>query len=412
MYQLISTIAKAIDANEEWSEPDISSIPLNILFTLYSKIIVILSNPFLSGNVAVDLDTIRNSIAGLNITIVEFLVQNGNNTLVALDNIPSLTPVYAKYVDGFHAGYKVLPITPTGSSNPNIPIHDKTWLKLTRPNTDYNLFYKSCLVSVNGFYHLTDTDNTGIYVVDGMKSLELSNQNNFGIYSFRELGALSFIPISSSMVYKQNTDQVYKDSACINLNVDISNKTIILVLGGYLHILDDKTFKVISKTSIKVFFNNLPFLDRYFESKNFIDLSTLPLSKTSVNKNQISITEFFSDENILAYLTLSQSFVVLLDNTNISLNKIPVRGSSLPDMFIGYCEPKYPLVTGAGKTSNYWYTYEDGLYSINTVNSIRNNPIYDTIDPTKVHSVSNSNIPNNPLKNSDAYLLEISGLNF
>ena len=49
------------------------------------------------------------------------------------------------------------------------------------------------------------------------------------------------------------------------------------------------------------------------DAKKYIDLSSLPLSKTIRNIDQISISEFYSDENILAYLTLSQSFFILID---------------------------------------------------------------------------------------------------
>jgi hypothetical protein len=215
MYQYISAIAKALTGDGKWAIIDISNIPLNVLFTEYSRIIVTLSNPFLPSNIAVDLITIRPVTEGLAITIIDFLLQNGNQTLIALPNIPTLNPKYAKYADAFHAEYKIDLIGPKTSVSTQMLVSDKTWLYLTKPSIDYSLFYKSCLVNVNGFFHLTDFDTSGIYVVDGAKSQYKSRQNQIGIYSFSELGSLSFIPITETMVHKQNINSFYKDEVFI-----------------------------------------------------------------------------------------------------------------------------------------------------------------------------------------------------
>lgn len=407
VYQFISSIAKALNGDKQWATIDINNIPLNTLFATYSRIIVTLSNPFIVGNIAVDLVTIRSTVDGLSITFNDFLILNGNKTLVTLPNMPTLTPRYAKYADSFHAGYKVAPITPRAAVDSQVPLADKSWLHLTKTNVDYNLFYKNCLVNVNGFFHLTDSDSTGIYVVDGMKSLRLSNHNQLGMYSFRELGEITLVPITPSMIHKQNDRQLYKDCAYVNLGIDVSNKTVMLVLGGYLHVLDNNTFTQVSNSAFEIDIANLPLLDRYFESKKYIDLSSLPLSSTSRNINQISIAEFFSDANIVAYLTLSQSFFVILDNPDIFVERTPIRKTKLSDMFISYEKPLFPLVVGAGKLTNYWATPEDGQYSITCLDTVRENYVYDTIDPTKVNSVSNAQIPEHPVRHGNAYFLKI-----
>lgn len=407
MYQYISAISKLLDGNKQYVTEDISNVPLNTLFTLYSKVIVILSNPFLPNNVAIDLETIRTTTGSLQITLNEFLIQNGNTTLEALPNIPTLVPRYAKYNDGFRAGYKIAPINPRAAPDTQLPLVDKSWLHLTQPNVDYDLFYKSCLVTVNGFFHLTDSDTTGVYVIDGMKSALKSKQNQLGIYSFREIGALSFVPIIPDMIYKQNVNQPYKNDVYLDIGVDVSNKTIVLVIGGYLHVLDNKTFSRVGLSTFKLNVGNLPMLERYYESEPYLDFSTLPLSMTIRNPKQLGIPDFFSDENIVAYLTLSQSFFVILDNPDIFVNRIPVDKTTLPDMFVSYRKPEYPLIVGVGKAANYWSTYEDGQYSVTCRDTMRCNFIFNTIDPTVVNSVGDNLTPNEPLAHSNPYFLEI-----
>lgn len=411
MYQYKSTIAKALGGDEQWSNLDISTIPLNLLFTQYSRIIVTLTNPFLPTDVAVDLDTIRPDTESLSITIIDFLLQNGNKTLTALQTLPTLNPTYAKYADAFHAGYKVSQISPLAAADAQLPIADKTWLKLNKVGLDYSVFYKNCLVNVNGFFHLTDYDVNGAYVVDGNKTLQKSKQNQIGIYSFREVGQLSFIPINIGMIHKENLLQPYSNEVYVDCGVDVSNKSVMLVLGGYLHVLDSKTFTRINGSTFRIDTANLPMLDRYFESEPYLDFTSLPLVKNNVNPNQIAISEFFSDLNMIAYFTLPQSFFVIIDNPNISVNRVPVKVTPLPNMFISYTVPLFPLVVGLGKLANYWYTFEDGQYSLTCFDSLRKNYLYDTIDPLIVNSVSNACISDNPLSHSAAYMLEVSTVN-
>lgn len=407
MYTLVTAIAKPLNGDGRWTTVAIGSLSLSSLFSTYAKVLVTLSNPFLTKNVELDIDTIRNEHGGKGITFNNFLIANANNTLLTSDTLTVLSPKYAKYADAFKANYKITPIHSRAAADAQLPASEKRWLHVTRPNTDYTLFYKNCLAVVNGFIHLTDYDVNGVYIQDGNQSAIISKQNNIGFYSFQEVGELSFIPIKSEMLYKQVSLQPYKNKCFIDLGVDLSNKTIMVVLGGYLHVLDRKTFFRVSDSSFCIDIGNLPLLDRYYESRDYIDFSSLQLETTNRNKNQISIADFFSDKTITAYLTLPQSFFIIVDNNNIFVNKVPVHKTTLPDMFVSYIEPVYPLVVGVGKLANYWSVAEDGQYSITCQNSTRHNHLYNTIDVIKQVSVSNSNLSTNRAENSSAYYLEI-----
>lgn len=385
----------------------IGDVALSLLFSKYSRIIATLSNPYLTQPVALDLETIRAAVGGSDSSFNNFLVDNGNKTLLTMDHVPTITPRFAKYADAFHAGYKIAPIHPLAAPDAQLPLSEKTWLHLTRPDTDYELFHRSCLVSVNGYYHLTDASTAGIYVEDGMRSAFISRQNQIGLYSFRELGTITQYPITADMVYKQNTRQAYLNRAYVDLQVDLTDKTVMLVLGGYLHVLDNKTFYRVSATAFAIDFGNLPFLERFYESRDYLDLSSLPLETTTRNPSQISVSNFFSDENILAYLTLSQSFFVVLDAPDIFVNQLPVKTSMLPDMFVSYQKPEYPLIVGYGKTANYWTTYEDGQYALACHDTRRANRLFETVDVKKQHSVSDAKLPLHPYTSSAAYLLEV-----
>ena len=408
MYQYISSMSKIINGNKEWVSDNITNNTLETLLTTYSKVILTLSNVFLPANVSVDFLSLLEGYSDLTITLNQFLINNGNNTLPTITTIPSYIEKYAKYVDAFKAGYTITPYNTNKSVTSQDAQSDKNSICLTKDNLDYNLFYNNCLVNVNGFFHMTDTDGKGIYVYNGMTSVFKSKLNNIGIYNFTDIGNIQLVPITSEMIYKQYQTQKYSDYTSINLGIDISNKTVMLVLGGYLHIFDDITFKAINSKAFNIYFNNLPLLDRYFESNKYLDLSSLGLSKSHNNKNQISVKELYSDAVIEKYLTLSQSFFVIIDNENISLTKIPVRNTGLPDMYVSYIKPQDPLVVQSGRIINYWDVFEDGQWSLTCNDSMVPNLIYDTVDALNENSVDNSVISTQPFIEQHPYFLKIS----
>lgn len=407
MYILISAIAKPIEQNSRWTDISIGNVELSSLFQNYAKVYAVLKNSFLPNEMCLDLESIRTGFADSNLTFDEFLTQNGNNTLPTSNVIPTIQTKFAKYADAIHAGYKVIPFKPMTSIDAELPLHDKTSLHLSRPETDYELFLNSCMVSVNGYFHLTDGGSDGIVVQDGMKSLFISNLNQIGILSFREIGTIQSIPIKQEMLYKTSDNERYRDRVHINTGVDLTGKTVILVLGGYLHIHDPKTFRVCGDSQLSVDVANLPLIERYFESMEMLDLSALPLQRTSRNPTQIAVDDFYSDANIEAYFTLPQSFVVILDNDEVFVEREYVRKTRLPNMYISYTKPRYPLVTGYGKTSNYWYTEEDKQYSLNCCKSMRTNFLFHTVDLNRVKNISSARNTNNPVENSLAYFLKI-----
>ena len=407
MYTLISALAKQKTGDERWASVDISNVGLTTLLTTYSRVIAILSNPFLTSHVSFDLVNLPEGVGGESVTFNQFLTSLNNAALITNPTVPTLKPSYARYSDVFKAGYDVTPINKTAAIDSPLPLADKTWLAITRPKTDYSLFYKTCLVSVNGFYHMTDFDINGAYVIDGTKSMLISKQNEIGMVCFNDIGNLALIPITSEMVYKQNSLENFSDEVHINIGQDVSNKTLMLVLGGYLHVLDEKTLIRTGTNSVAVIFNNLPFLERYYESKKYIDLSSLPLDHTVRNFDQIGVQQFYSDENILAYLTLSQSFFVILDNPEVFVERELIQKTSFPNMFISHTKPDYPLVVGYGKVANYWSTYEDQQWSITCKDSERSNFYFNTLDLNIQQTVTSQELSTRPSSQSSAYFLKI-----
>lgn len=170
MYQLLSVIAKGQITGYRYVSIETENVPLSKLFTLYTKVFLILRTPYLEGDQNVDLDSLRTLYNNSPLTINEFLTQNGNSVLTTVDVVPSITTKLAVYSDAVFAGYKInqcrLPI----STDQNLPEMYKKDLFIGSESRDATLLHQYALMSVNGFIHNTDMDSKYTYVIDGAKS--------------------------------------------------------------------------------------------------------------------------------------------------------------------------------------------------------------------------------------------------
>lgn len=408
MYSLVSAIAKSFSSLGRWESVDISQMTFAQLFSQYTRVIATLTNPFLDGQLALDLSTIIGQVGDSNTTFTDFLTANGNNSLPTFTPPPVLKHQYVKYRDPRRAGYSVQPIGPYQAPDAQLPAREKTFLHITNPKVpDFSVFYKYMLVSVNGFIHRTDADTNGCYVVDGTKSLWKSNRNEIGLLNFQGVSTLSFVPITPQMIYKQDPSQAYANQMRINVGQDISGKALILVLGGYLHFLDTKTFRRIGSEQILIDFNNLPIFERYHESREVIDYSGLPFQTTTNNPSQVAVADFLSDANLVAYATMSQSFLVILDNPEVYRDSEYVQTVRGPGMLVGYKFPDKPLVNGIGKLGDYWSVYEDRQWSVRVVDNNWHQRIYNTLEKSRWNNIADSRRPQDPVRFSRAEFVVI-----
>lgn len=407
MYQLVSAIVKPMDGNGRWRGMDIGNVQLSDLFREFKRVVATLSNPVLPNPVSLDLEPLRNELGGSRMTFNVWLENNGNKTLPTSNEQIVINTRFAMFSDAVRSGYKVTPTHPTISPSSPLPVADKTDLLVTRAGADYQQIQRHVLANVNGFYHLTDWSTDGLFVVDGMKSCIHSGRNELGLLSFLNLGQLDFISIKKEMIYRHKESQKLRYNCYVDTGVDLSTKTVMLVLGGYLHVLDPRSFFRVSASAFGIDFGQIPLLDRYYESYRVLNLDELGLQKTAANDEQISVTDLFSDAVLTKYLTMSQSFFVVLDNQDIFLETMAVKQSPFPGCYTSFRQPIYPLVVGRGRHEVYWPRKEHDRYSINIRAAWRGHRNYDTINRKNHRSVSDAHLPVAGYSNSHAHFLLI-----
>lgn len=408
-YVLQSAIGVKKAAGSRWSSVNITTIPLNVLFEQYRAMYITLSNNQLANPVSIDFEILRANYFGFTGTIANYITNIGNTTITPTVIPPVLNPKYAIYSDAFRAGYKFKAVDILAPNNDEIYPNDRTSLQITRPKiaTDMEVFHKNCIVSVNGFWHRTDFGLLHGYVLGGSSARFKSRENKIGILSFRELGQIECVPIIDTMIYPQAVGALLKDRTYIKLNKDLTNKTVMLVLGGYLLFIDSSSFWQTGADVFALDFQNMPLLERFFEAEPYMDYRNLGLPFSTTAPGTVSINDLYSDAVLRRYMKMNQSFFVILDTPQIFTNKIHLRGSGLPGMFVSYRDPIYPLFVSTGRVAEYWKTKEDSQWSVSVADSYLHNRVLSTIPREALTLVNNSSTPADPVSDSYGYLLEI-----
>lgn len=418
MYTAVSLQVVPTGNNQRWSSVAADSLTVIQLMTQYRRAYIaarILPDQTIRY---LDLAQFAPRYAGFVGTVQAMLTDFATTHLAAVEGgAPFLENRTAVFSDAFRAGYDALAVHPTLGTN--VPMEQRADLKLTRvhPVTSYAHFATHALVSINGFYHMIETDGkSGVYVKNAAKSLAHSGQNQVGIYSFASVGSLTYVPVTDGMVKKRLTPEMIAGTVApgplsaigyVKLGRDLTNKTVIPVIGGYLCPPDATYVTRVSDDEFKIDFQAIPLLHRYFESKSYLDLSDLGMSTAATNPDQISVTELYSDAVLTRYLCLSQTFFIVVDTPELYALRRFVKKTGTPGMYISYTQPKDPLVVGVGRAPEYWVTKEEEYWSLSASDRYNRQKTFDTTDPLRLLSVSASGLPMDPEYYFGASLLEI-----
>ncbi len=406
MYQLVDALVRENGKNGRWKKATLSNVKVNDIYSLYRHCYLILTNNFIQGELSLNMEDVRVEYGDSQLTISEWLGSLGTTALPTLSGIPKIEAKTVKYSDAWLAGYDVQLADNFAHPDSNLPNSEKEDVILSKEGVDYSLFYQHCLVSVNGLIHLTNQSVHGIYVVDGGITGRRVGDNRVGILSFLDVAPISFIRVTDSMIYKQNPMQKLHESAYIDLGVSMEGKTLLMVLGGFLHVMDD-AYKVIGDKCVKIDFNNLNLVQRYFDTCKQLDLSSLGLTTTSRNDEQIATSELYSDEAIKAYLKLSQTFFVVVNTNELYVERHAVGVAQLAGRYYTGKKPNLPLIANLGRMTEYWPMEDRGRNVLGCKDYLSQNYHFETTKFKDDFSIAPHRVSAKPFEYANAHLLEI-----
>lgn len=393
MYQYVSAVLRKRGKNQVWQNADIAMMTLDQVFKTYQDGYITLTNP---TTVYVDLNTLKRTAvpyAG-SLPFINWIQSTGMPTLPTIPQ-PTFTTHHALYSEATQAQYtinRILPFDYTPGSNEPLEIcHDEsdnpppdyhlmTNLEITKSGVDYNEFHQFVLVSINGFYHRSTITEKGMQVIDGSKSIDITGQTAVGLVSFREIGAVHQIAITPAMMGKQYADHPYREEMYINVGEDLTNRSVMVSIGGYLHV-EDACVTVVNQNPgvIRLRFSNIDMANRYFEMRDALDVRSLGLTTSDIRKNAVVVEELQSDQTLMRLMQMPQSFIVVVDTPSLYTETSPLYAPEILGLYDVPEEPLYPLRAPSGRQIEYWRHYSEGAgWRINTGSNITPKRLYTT----------------------------------
>lgn len=406
MYQLVTAKVKATGSNGYWTDEDVSLKTIGQIFNDYRKAILYLTNDIILGTLYLDIEDMKTlGFIDVNVTLSVWFTNIGNFALPTTTTPPDLSPKLVKFGDARKANYTIREIPANYHPDTETLESLKVDLLLTKPNIDYMAMARKCLISVNGLIHLSEGSVNGLVVRGGAKSSRIANKTQVGIISFNHVADFTIIPITRSMISQPNETITMKEKVYLDIGVDLAGKTPLLVLGGYLHVLDD-VYKVVGKSSIVLNMYITPYVKRYFDARNLMDLGSLGLTRNVNNDSQISVSEIMSDETITRYLELEQSFIVLVDDPDMFVERTQIECANLPGKYYTADEPVFPMQFELGRLGNYWKQYDDRKWVLSVDDNQYKHYMYETTEWQNGISIDDKMIPSNRWEYSVAWLLK------
>lgn len=358
MYQLIRARHRLDSRSGKWRDVVLTDAPCATLATVYGDVRLYIEIPYGPEPLVSVLhwvnvlDLIQN--IGPTVTVQEWLTSLGNKTLPFDSELPDETVRLVKYAQAWHCGYQIHPVGKLGHVDQTITAGHKEDLVITHPEFKPEYIRNNTLITVNGYYHLTDYTSQGVRVIEGNTTVRKCNDNQVGVYSFETIGGLTYLPITDEMISGLNADAPLWDATYITIpeKYDIKGKTVLLVTGGFLNVLSD-VYTQVSDNTFRIRFRNMGFLDRYLESVNHINLDSLGLEHTSDNPSLFSVPDLKCNRVIREYLKLAQTFFVIVDAPNLFHSFEPVESLSLPNRYVDDKYERLPLVGAYGKALDY-----------------------------------------------------------
>jgi len=356
MYKYIQGTAVAIGSPGVWAPVNLGTLTFAQIFTRYTGAVAIVEVVEITSRYSLDLWDLPTTLRNLPITLNNWLTSVGNEMIPISEALPSKTRLFATYRDLWSAGFQVQGYNRNISEKQALLSDQIIDAKVMKSDVNYATLDQYSLFVVNGLVHFSTAIDTGIIVADAGRSLSKADDNRIGVINFEKIGKVARYPITDKMIVPNPSDLPYKETVYLSLgNIDLTAKTVGIVIGGHFHLLDG-SYDQVGTNLIKIHMREYPLIDRYWELKGKTDVSAIKLTSFENRVDKLDFTELTSDANIKALLKLSQSFVVTIDAQNVGVEKVQVHQAELAGRFMSYQEPRYPIMNDTGAFSNYtWY---------------------------------------------------------
>lgn len=327
-------------------------------------------------------------------TLSEWLLALGNQSLITSVGFPTLKLANIRYMAGFwHKGDYRLAKTGWHPSNA-VDVDDMDDLIIDLEDIDPKYLYEHTLWSVGGYFLDSKYQNYGVRVVDAGNTIRRGKSMTLGMLNTESIGKISTVPITDANLSKLDPTLSYFDKVIIGTDVSLTGKTVGIVLGGYLHLLDGFV-NVISDTSITISLKNFNYLDRIIESKDALDLTFLGIDDIT---SRVAVSRILNDDLIKQYLTCQYSFLVVIDNPHLFRETVAGNHAvGLGTIVVDDIDKVGLMCDRNGRTLDFWPTHDGGEWTLHHDRYTVDNYVAKTTGWEMLQYLNDARMPSKPV---------------
>ena len=346
-----------------WGKVDISDIPGQDLFALYRNIEIpitdVYGNPF-----TLDLRDYEAEFKYNTLTFSQWFAALDDRSLKLTPQYPELNTAQVNYKPITYNTGGSFQLARRGYHPSHIQaVEDYDDVIINYANVTPQYLHENALWSFGGYFLPTTWHDYGLRVMGAGDLIRKSSDFRAGCLNFEKIGKVNQIPITPAMISKVDDAYTYFDSITINVGESLTNKTVGIVLGGHLHLLDG-FIKVISDRTVKLSLRGLQYIERILVSRKYLDIPGLEIDDVEAYAIPQKLR---NDTAALAYLTSPYSFIVTIANPNLfKVEQELDRNVMLGNYILPDTENLGFLTDRLGRNLEYWPHWEAGLWSLQT----------------------------------------------
>ena len=300
------------------------------------------------------------------LTVAQWFVALADTALPTTE-FTGIKTAQANFSDAILAEFSVEAVVPGGGPNLNIPWAARTDLLVTHPTKSGELVGTNVLAVVGDYIHRTYYSTAGLYVMQGGRTLAVSGHNTIGLLSFANHGGCQIVPITESMLGGlPDEGATLENPVYVSVpDVDWDTHTAMLVLCGHLIPLGN-IFKATGNGLFEINLIRYPFLENFLKAEKFLDLSAVRavVDRRPDAPTMIAVSQARGRAFIQALLTISQSFVLVINSADVYTNKIPLEVTQNPLVFLTDSAVTSAVRHHDGRLMNYVQNDDTDTWSI------------------------------------------------
>lgn len=403
-YLFQSSKVKVRDSGTRWVSVDVSNERIAEIVSKYLDIVLELKHSITNETEYVFISDCLNIIQNTNTTITQWLLLNGNETLPHREidyKVVENTTVFVDLWDSILNNVKPARIGTHPDTDWPVDDCDDLILRFNGEETTltYDDIYNKSLFTVNGLFHRASYSVNGIFLKDAAKSQRVCNRTSLGILSFEKIGNIEVVDLNTTQIINGTFDNHY-DKVQFKTDVDLTNKSVLISIGGYLHVLDSLySVKNPELGIVQINFNKYHKVKRYFDLKDTIDTDDLVLTRINDDKGTCVTDELMNGNAFIdSIIDMSQTFMVVVDGDCFKdkreLSYSNMNGLYYSENYVTSC-----VVNQTGKVMEHICKDDRGVYVVYVGDSrqpryhfeksdwLNNQVISDIKDPTTKNKV-------------------------